>query len=307
MDEGYLKLHRQIRLWEWHTDPYTVSLFIHLLCWANYLPNYKFRGKRQRVGELHTSFPMLAELTGMHVNTVTDRLKKLQKTGEIKVKTTNKGIDIYIVKYAEYQNISDSSTTSDVVQDVVQDVACHVAQDVVQDVVQGKKAQKNAQKQACTTRSTTSDVARHVSNQEYNILESNNTKEKNKKEKSEAASTAELEAQFDIFRKAYKGTKRGLKVELDNFKKKNDNWREIVPLLMPALAREIAWREQAQAAGQFVPQWAYLQTWLNQHRWESEFESVDTHSGDNAKAQSDTTGQPPTDEDYGGSFGGMEY
>lgn len=299
IDEGYLKLHRQIRLWEWHNDPYTLSLFIHLLCMANYLPNYKFRGKVQRVGELHTSYAMLAQETGMHINTVTDRIKNLQSTGEITVKSTNKGLDIFICKYSKYQAIKHTCTTLEVEQ--------NVEQNVEQDVEQNNK------KQACTTSSTTPNVEPNVDNQ-INKEVKNIIKEKSKKRKvkqqggeaTPAAGTADLEAQFDAFRKAYKGTKRGLKVELDNFKKKNDNWRELIPELMAGLEREIAWREKMQAAGQFVPQWAHLQTWINQSRWETEFETVETATGTNNPTQQPTLEQPPTAEDYGGNFGGVD-
>lgn len=308
-----MKLHRQIRLWEHHQDPYTVSLFLHLLCMANYLPNYKFRGKTQRVGELHTSYPLLAEETGIHINTVTDRLKKLQRSGEIRFKASNKGLDIYIVNYTKYQCAYSDSPTLDVAQNVAQDVACDVVQDVEQ-------APKNGEKVASTTCSPTLDVAHHVSNQinkENNIVSIK--KEKNKKEKSGAESmavaenatatksTTELVTMFDQFRKAYKGTKRGLSIEMDNFKRKNENWREIIPLLMPALEREIAWREQMAAAGGFVPQWAYLQTWLNQRRWETEYESVQAaQPAAQPKGQPSTvTDTPPSDSEYGGSFGGL--
>lgn len=303
IDEGYLKLHRQIRLWEWHNDPYTLSLFIHLLCMANYLPNYKFRGKVQRVGELHTSYAMLAQETGMHINTVTDRIKKLQSTGEITIKSTNKGLDIFICKYTKYQAFNHTHSTPNVEQDVEQ----NVEQDVEQN-------DKTAEMQACTTPSTTLDVEQNVDNQINKEINNNIIKEKNKKRKdkqvsepSSQADITELEAQFDAFRKAYKGTKRGLKVELDNFKKKNDNWREIIPTLMPALEREIAWREQMQAAGQFVPQWAHLQTWINQSRWETEFETVETATGAASQAKQQPTQQPPNENDYGGSFGGVDY
>lgn len=303
IDEGYLKLHRQIRLWEWHNDPYTLSLFIHLLCMANYLPNYKFRGKVQRVGELHTSYAMLAQETGMHINTVTDRIKKLQSTGEITLKSTNKGLDIFICKYTKYQAFNYTHSTPNVEQDVEQ----NVEQDVEQN-------DKTVEMQACTTPSPTLDVEQNVDNQINKEIKNNIIKEKSKKRKdkqesepSSQAGITELEAQFDAFRKAYKGTKRGLKVELDNFKKKNDNWREIIPTLMPALEREIEWREQMQAAGQFVPQWAHLQTWINQSRWETEFETVETATGAASQTKQQPTQQPPSENDYGGSFGGVDY
>ena len=109
------------------------------------------------------------------------------------------------------------------------------------------------------------------------------TEKKNKKESTEpnvAYTTSELEQLFEDFRKAYKGTKRGFKVEFGYFKKKHQqDWKEIVPQLMPALERMEAWRAQQQAAGMFVPQYAMLQTWLNQSRWTTEYEINTTSNG----------------------------
>lgn len=322
-DKSYLKLYRQILNWEWHEDAYAVSLFIHLLAMANYLPDYKFRGKAQRVGELHTSLPKLAAATGMHINTVDAKLKQLQSTGEIEVKTSNKGVDIYICQFAKMQAIKISSGTPsgtlDVPQDVMQDVPC----DVVQDVPQGESAEDNAENAAGITLNVSQDVSQrvspNVSNQDnIDNIRNNNilTKRKSKKEKviaenataTPSSSTAELEAQFDAFRKTYRGTKRGLTIELENLQKKNENWREIIPLLMPALEREIAWREQQAAAGRFVPEWAYLQTWINQKRWQQEFEAPATTPETTAQAgkAAPSPEQPPKDDEYGGSFGGMD-
>jgi hypothetical protein len=77
---------------------------------------------------------------------------------------------------------------------------------------------------------------------------------------------------FDQFRVEFPGTKRGLKTELDNFTKKND--LEIVHLLIPALNKEKQHRESLSKAGQFVPQWKNLSTWINQKCWEQEFPDV---------------------------------
>ena len=89
-----------------------VSLFIHLLCMANYLPNYRYRGKAQRVGGLHTSVPKLSLLTGMSQNTIISKLRKLQSTGEITFTCGKKGTDIYIVNYAKYQFVMPSSSAT---------------------------------------------------------------------------------------------------------------------------------------------------------------------------------------------------
>lgn len=122
---------------------------------------------------------------------------------------------------------------------------------------------------------------------QYSIFNQDNiTEKKNKKESTEqnvVYTTSELEQLFEDFRRAYKGTKRGFKVEFDNFKRKHQSdWREIVPLLMPALMRMEEWRKQQQAAGQFVPQYAMLQTWLNQGRWTTEYEITPKDNGEAA-------------------------
>lgn len=91
-----------------------------------------------------------------------------------------------------------------------------------------------------------------------------------KKAPKTAEPSSEFEQKFEEFRKAYKGRKRGSKEEFENFKKKNPNWREIVPLLMPALQRLEEYNAAAEAAGKWVSQWPHLQTWINQRRWTEE-------------------------------------
>lgn len=75
---------------------------------------------------------------------------------------------------------------------------------------------------------------------------------------------------FDTFRRAYKGTKRGLNTEFTNFKKKHKDWREVLPLLLPLYEQQQAKRQKALAEGCFVPQEKNLQTYINQRCWEAE-------------------------------------
>ena len=136
-----------------------------------------------------------------------------------------------------------------------------------------------------------------------------NTEKKKKEKESENAKNAaptikELEEMFEAFRKAYKGTKRGFKVEFDNFKKKRQSdWKEIVPKLMPALENMEAWRKEQQQAGQFVPPYAMLQTWLNQQRWTTEYEASNGNgeaAGGNTPESGGTAGGyvPNYDEEF---------
>lgn len=86
-----------------------------------------------------------------------------------------------------------------------------------------------------------------------------------------------LKKEFEIFRKQYPGSKRGLETEFNEFVKKyKGHVGEIVPVLLPALEKLITWREQAVKRGEFVPSFANLKTWLNQRRWETEFPGVES-------------------------------
>lgn len=74
---------------------------------------------------------------------------------------------------------------------------------------------------------------------------------------------------FEDFRKVYLGTKRGCKVEFENFKKKHKDWKEVLPNLKPAYERQIA-AKKAQR-GSIDPRYEkHLQTYINQRCWEEE-------------------------------------
>ena len=70
--------------------------------------------------------------------------------------------------------------------------------------------------------------------------------------------------EFDEARKFYPGVKRGLDTEFANFKKKHKDWKEVVPLLKPAIEKQKSLKSWQ---GGYVP---HFQTWLNQRRWEIE-------------------------------------
>lgn len=74
---------------------------------------------------------------------------------------------------------------------------------------------------------------------------------------------------FNEFRIKYPGTKRGLETELKNFLKKNNP--ETVHQLLPALNREIAYKERLKSQNNFCPEWKNLSTWINQKCWENEY------------------------------------
>lgn len=81
---------------------------------------------------------------------------------------------------------------------------------------------------------------------------------------------------FDEFRKVYPGTKRGLKVEFADFKKKvpNSELEEIVKKLLPALNAERIYHKLLESSNKLIPQWKNLKTWINQECWTQEFSEI---------------------------------
>ena len=111
MNNGWIKIHRQLLDWEWYDEPNTFRLFMHLLLKANHKPK-NYRGVNINTGEVMTGYNLLAEQTGLTVQKVGTALTNLKATNEITIKTSNKGTVIQIVKYVDYQ-VATSETTNE--------------------------------------------------------------------------------------------------------------------------------------------------------------------------------------------------
>lgn len=99
-------------------------------------------------------------------------------------------------------------------------------------------------------------------------------KDKDKDEDKEKESDFDYKTSFEIFRKSYPGIKRGLQTELDDFIKKfPKTYKELIPLLLPSLTKQIELRKHKAESKLFVPEWKHLKTWLNQKCWEEEIQS----------------------------------
>ncbi len=77
---------------------------------------------------------------------------------------------------------------------------------------------------------------------------------------------------FEVFRNAFTGQKNGLETEFANFTKKNKNYAEILPLLLPAIEIENQYRQEALDLGVFFPVSKSMKTWINQKCWEQELQ-----------------------------------
>ncbi len=91
--------------------------------------------------------------------------------------------------------------------------------------------------------------------------------------------------QFERFRKAYPGTKRGLDEEYDNFRKKHKDWKKVLLLLFPSLEQQISQREKNIAQNEFNPPWKHLTTWLNQRCWTEQTGVIETLESAEQKKQ----------------------
>lgn len=100
--DGWIKAHRSLLDWEWHTDPNMVSLWMHLLVLANF-EDKRWKGMVIKRGQLVTSISRLSESTGISQQSLRTCLAKLERTQEINKQTTNKFTIITILKYDSYQ------------------------------------------------------------------------------------------------------------------------------------------------------------------------------------------------------------
>ena len=71
---------------------------------------------------------------------------------------------------------------------------------------------------------------------------------------------------FDDFRLRYSGKKRGFDTEFNNFRKKHKDWKQVLPILVD-LKLEFGTEKR------FIP---YLQTFINQRKWEMMLEVKET-------------------------------
>jgi len=89
--------------WGWYDDINVKSLFLHLLLKANYADK-EWHGMKIERGQLLTSIKNLSIELNLTENQVRDILKKLQKTKEISIKTTNKFSLVTIENYMFFQD-----------------------------------------------------------------------------------------------------------------------------------------------------------------------------------------------------------
>ena len=103
MENGWIRISRKIFRWRWYKDIITRAIFIHLIIKANY-DDADYKDTIVHRGEMLTSYDELADENGVDRKTVIKAVRRLQRSGEIKVESRPRiGTRIHIVNYDKYQ------------------------------------------------------------------------------------------------------------------------------------------------------------------------------------------------------------
>jgi hypothetical protein len=107
MDKGWIKLHRSLLKWEWYEDHNCLILLVHLLVTVNY-EDKKWKGILVNAGSRITSWDKLEnEIKSMTKQQIRTAMTKLENSGEITRKVTNKYQLITLVKWDKLQSNED--------------------------------------------------------------------------------------------------------------------------------------------------------------------------------------------------------
>lgn len=104
---SYVKLDRKMLNWGWKDEPNMVAIWIEILLQANYKDEV-WHGEQYPKGTFPTSLAKLSVNTGLSIQQVRGCLARLERTGEISIKSTNKLTRITVNKWEEYQCLEDN-------------------------------------------------------------------------------------------------------------------------------------------------------------------------------------------------------
>lgn len=101
---GYIKLHRSLLDWEWHDDPETLSVWIHLLLLANFKPT-EWHQIPLKPGQIITSRCSLAKATGLSERKIRTALNRLKSSECLTIETSNRYTVISLVNFEFFQSL----------------------------------------------------------------------------------------------------------------------------------------------------------------------------------------------------------
>jgi len=105
INNGWIKLHRNLKDWGWRSDANTFNVFINLLLEADFTPN-TWKGIKVQPGQLIFGRKEFSKKIGVSEQSIRTALKHLKSTNEITIKSTNKYSLISINNWETYQSIN---------------------------------------------------------------------------------------------------------------------------------------------------------------------------------------------------------
>lgn len=111
-NQGWIKLFRKFKDWEWYKDINTKTLFIEILLSANF-EDKKWQGIQIHRGEYITSIEKICEEIGLTRQQVRYSLNKLKVTNEVTIQTNKHYTLIKVNKYNDYQEVTNQVTINE--------------------------------------------------------------------------------------------------------------------------------------------------------------------------------------------------
>jgi len=100
---SWIKLHRSLLTWEWYDDHNATRLLMHLLLSVNY-EDKKWKGQVIKAGSMVLSWETLASNINLSTQQLRTAMSKLESSGEVTRKATNKYQLVTLVKWDELQS-----------------------------------------------------------------------------------------------------------------------------------------------------------------------------------------------------------
>lgn len=259
---GWIRLYRKMTEWRWYGVPNMMAVFIHLLLTANHRDGFSF-GVEIKRGQVLTSEDGIMRSIRIKRGALRVCLKKLEETGEIIRNATNQYSIITVCNYDSYQSNAEPYNQP-----------CAIGQpaEYIQIEPTPDKPLTAIDKSA-----------------------------KDEKKKDDEMIVQRAREEFETFRKVYPGKKRGLDTEFSNYRKKHKDWREALPLLLPAAQ---AYANQTRSTPQKYIK--HLQTWINNREWETNYDATITPATDEINRTYQRNGISPAgygcQDQYGNEF-----
>mgnify|MGYP000904529911 CR=1 FL=1 len=103
IENGWIKLNKKILKWGWYSDVNVKITFLHLLLVANYEEG-EYLGQKIKRGQAVIGLKATSKKIGISIQNLRTALEKLEKSGEITRKSTNKFTLVTIENYSKYQD-----------------------------------------------------------------------------------------------------------------------------------------------------------------------------------------------------------